>query len=117
MSTKSKVKGLKFAVALGILTIIGEGKSFAQTQTSNYVQTQTPRISGITNDSLMAANNSNNTKVQAAIQYVDGLGRPIQTVQKQASPLGYDIVAPQIYDQYGREMTKYLPYTPQTGTA
>ena len=117
MSTKSKVKGLKFAVALGILTIIGEGKSFAQTQTSNYVQTQTPRISGITNDSLMAANNSNNTKVQTAIQYVDGLGRPIQTVQKQASPLGYDIVAPQIYDQYGREVTKYLPYTPQTGTA
>ncbi len=117
MNTKSKVRGLKIAVALGLLILIREGDSYAQTQTNNYIQTQTPRISGITNDSLLAANNSNNTKVQTAIQYVDGLGRPIETVQKQASPLGYDMIAPQAYDQYGREITKYLPYTPQTGTA
>jgi RHS repeat-associated protein len=83
----------------------------------NYVITQTPRVSGITNDSTLAANNGTNTKVQVSVQYVDGLGRPVQTVQKAASPLNYDIVSPQAYDQYGREVTKYLPYTPQTGTS
>ena len=43
---------------------------------------------------------------------MDGLGRPIQTVQQQASPKGYDMIVPQAYDQYGREVTKYLPYAP-----
>ncbi|MDB5133275.1 MAG: rnaSA3 [Mucilaginibacter sp.] len=90
---------------------------YAQTNTNNYVITNTPRIGGIINDSTLAGNASDKTKVQIAIQYVDGLGRPIQTVQKQASPLGYDIILPQAYDQYGREVTKYLPYTPQSGTS
>jgi RHS repeat-associated protein len=107
----SIICGLLFASPISPIT------SQAQTHTNNYVMTQTPRISGITNDSIMAVDNTDKTKVQITIQYVDGLGRPIQTVQKQASPLGYDMIAPQAYDQYGREITKYLPYTPQTGTA
>lgn len=111
-----KALSLKSAAVLGLI-LIGTGTTFAQTQTNNYVRTQTPRISGITTDSLMAVNNTDKAKVQIAIQYVDGLGRPIQTIQKQASPLGYDMISPQAYDVYGREVTKYLPYTPQTGTA
>ena len=43
-------------------------------------------------------------------QYVDGIGRPVQSVSKGISPLGYDIVAPAVYDVYGREQYKYLPY-------
>jgi len=97
------------------LTVTTAPKS--PTQTQNYIMTQTPRISGIVNDSTMSANNTNNASVQVALQYVDGLGRPIQTVQAGASPLGYDIIAPQAYDAYGREVTKYLPYVPQSGTA
>src|SRR6185503_18129919 len=85
------------------------------TPTANYVITQAPRISGITNDSLMAAQNVYKSNVQISIQYVDGLGRPIQTVQKQGSPKGYDLIQPQAYDQYGREVYKYLPYAPETG--
>jgi RHS repeat-associated protein len=50
------------------------------------------------------------------VQYVDGLGRPVQTIQVQGSPFGFDMIQPQAYDQYGRELTKYLPYTPRTGT-
>ncbi|WP_410505537.1 DUF6443 domain-containing protein [Mucilaginibacter sp. E4BP6] len=54
-------------------------------------------------------------EVNQTIQYLDGLGRPIQTVGVKASPLGNDIVQPVAYDQYGRETTKYLPYvTPGT---
>jgi RHS repeat-associated protein len=45
------------------------------------------------------------------IEYFDGLGRPLQTVQVGAAPNGEDIVVPFFYDNYGREAIKALPYT------
>ena len=42
--------------------------------------------------------------------YVDGQGRVIQTVSKMISPNQKDMVAYVIYDDYGRETVKYLPY-------
>ena len=100
-----------------LLLLLLSTKASAQTQTSNYIITQIPRVSGIKTDSALSANSGNKGILQIAIQYVDGLGRPIQTVQKQASPKGYDMILPQAYDVYGREVTKYLPYTPEIGTA
>ncbi|WP_430936510.1 DUF6443 domain-containing protein [Saccharicrinis sp. 156] len=44
------------------------------------------------------------------VQYFDGLGRPMQTIQVGASPLGKDIIQPIVYDDFGREATKYLPF-------
>ncbi|NQX43439.1 RHS repeat-associated core domain-containing protein [Pedobacter steynii] len=44
-------------------------------------------------------------------EYFDGLGRLIQTVQKQGSPTFADIIQPLTYDAFGRENKKYLPYT------
>jgi RHS repeat-associated protein len=49
--------------------------------------------------------------VKQTTQYFDGLGRPMQTVARQASPLGNDMVTVQVYDPIGREAIKYLPYT------
>ncbi|HYK44049.1 MAG TPA: DUF6443 domain-containing protein, partial [Parafilimonas sp.] len=49
-------------------------------------------------------------EVKQTTQYFDGLGRPLQTVSKGSSPLGYDNVIPFLYDAYGRETLKYLPY-------
>jgi RHS repeat-associated protein len=54
--------------------------------------------------------------VKQTTQYLDGLGRPIQAVSKAISANGRDIVAPVIYDQYGREQYKYLPYVQQTSS-
>ncbi|HEX7905820.1 MAG TPA: DUF6443 domain-containing protein, partial [Chitinophagaceae bacterium] len=50
--------------------------------------------------------------VKQATQYFDGLGRPLQTVARQASPGSSpkDLVAPVVYDEFGRETFKYLPY-------
>ncbi len=55
-------------------------------------------------DNLSIANSN------IAYQYFDGLGRPIQTVQVNASPEGRDLVQPIIYDDFGRVAEEYLPY-------
>jgi hypothetical protein len=47
-------------------------------------------------------------------QYFDGLGRPVQTVAMQQSPLQHDMVSFNVYDPFGREATKYMPYTATT---
>ncbi|MBO9154095.1 DUF6443 domain-containing protein [Chitinophaga sp. GCM10012297] len=49
-------------------------------------------------------------KVRQTTQYVDGLGRPLQTVTRKGSPLQKDLVAPVVYDAFGRQQYQYLPY-------
>jgi RHS repeat-associated protein len=51
------------------------------------------------------------SQVKQTTQYLDGLGRPVETVVKGMSPLGYDMITPNIYDLFGRESSTYLPYT------
>lgn len=46
--------------------------------------------------------------------YLDGLGRPIQTVTEESSPTGLDVVQTVVYDELSRTPKTYLPYT--TGT-
>jgi RHS repeat-associated protein len=49
-----------------------------------------------------------------ATQYLDGLGRPVQTViKKGAQPTGgtaYDMLSAHVYDEYGRQVRMYLPF-------
>jgi RHS repeat-associated protein len=56
--------------------------------------------------------------VRQTTQYLDGLGRPVETVSRQMTPgaTPKDVIAPVVYDAYGREAYKYLPYAPTTGT-
>lgn len=74
----------------------------------NYIRSTTIMQAGVTNkedvDGLAIG------QVNEQISYFDGLGRPMQTVQVQGSPLKNDIVQPIVYDQFGREPVKYLPY-------
>ncbi|SUJ02301.1 Cell wall-associated polypeptide CWBP200 [Sphingobacterium spiritivorum] len=82
-----------------------------QTQPSgnqNYILTRTFRKAGVT-----LANLSQSRTVEEenqSIQYFDGLGRPLQSVQVMASPTHKDIVQHVEYDGFGRESKKYLPY-------
>ncbi|MBI5370933.1 MAG: hypothetical protein HZA79_02775 [Sphingobacteriales bacterium] len=56
--------------------------------------------------------------VKQATQYFDGLGRPLQTVIKQGSlqtgGSATDMVSSVVYDGFGREAIKYLPYAEAT---
>lgn len=87
------------------------------TGSMNYIAATTFRTAGVTSvvtDAQIAGMTVSNAN--QSIQYFDGLGRPLQTVEVQGSPLGKDVVTPVSYDAYGRETTKYLPYVTAGGT-
>ncbi|MEP7238921.1 MAG: DUF6443 domain-containing protein, partial [Ferruginibacter sp.] len=75
--------------------------AYSSGATINYVRTwsvQKPLI----DDNVVSAS-TNLQEVTQATQYIDGLGRPLQTVVRGVTPLAKDMVSPIIYDQYGRE--------------
>ncbi|WP_234997602.1 DUF6443 domain-containing protein [Hymenobacter roseosalivarius] len=74
----------------------------------NYVRTYAAR-EAFTEPSRLTA--GTHKQVQVTTQYLDGLGRPVQTVQRQASPTGRDLVQVQEYDALGREPKQFLPYS------
>ncbi|AYN00136.1 DUF6443 domain-containing protein [Chryseobacterium sp. 3008163] len=49
------------------------------------------------------------SKKSESVQYFDELGRPKQSVQVKATPLGQDLVVPVVYDQLGRQTQSILP--------
>lgn len=73
----------------------------------NYVRVWTPRVA-LTDAARVLTDPIDS--VAMSTQYLDGLGRPVQTVLKQASPARRDMVQPQAYDGLGREPRAYLPY-------
>ncbi len=98
-----------------LLIVLCHFKTFSQSINQNYVVTTIPRIKGLIDDGTLKTARTDKAKVQVTIDYADGLGRSLQSVQWKASPLGNDIVFPKTYDAFGREVKKYLPYAP-TGT-
>jgi RHS repeat-associated protein len=77
----------------------------------NYIMTSTPRLKITSQDSLAGLGTC---QLMQTIQYMDGLGRPIQTVQVKGSPAAVDVVQPVAYDQFGRQAVNYLPYAATT---
>ena len=61
-------------------------------------------------DTVLSSASRSVQEVKQTTQYVDGLGRPLQTVIKGISPNGFDMVSPEVYDSFGREQFKYLAY-------
>ncbi|MBB6240541.1 hypothetical protein HDC90_005224, partial [Pedobacter sp. AK013] len=79
----------------------------------NYISTKIFKQPGLDPNNLSGRSIC---EVNETIQYFDGLGRSLQTVQVQGSPGFKDIVQPVAYDAFGREQFKYQPYAAQTGT-
>lgn len=106
---------IPFLVAL-VLTTTAQ----AQTTPINFVRSW-EALSPQTDPAAMAGKPLN--EVQQTTQYLDGLGRPLQTVVRQGSlntaahqTAAVDLVSPVVYDAFGREATKYLPFAAHTNS-
>ncbi len=75
----------------------------------NYIRERTLLKPGVV-DTVTADHLTNPQDVQQSTLYFDGLGRLVQAVDKQASPLQNDIVTFHVYDLFGRESVKYISY-------
>ncbi|HEY9805341.1 MAG TPA: DUF6443 domain-containing protein, partial [Candidatus Obscuribacterales bacterium] len=76
--------------------------------TQNHVVTNAILTPGVTTEQAIGTLTS--LQRQQKVVYLDGLGRTVQTVQTQGSPLRNDVVVPATYDQLGRPDKSYLPY-------
>ena len=81
----------------------------------NYIRTFTPSMP-TTDPNTVTSGSSTTAQVKQTTQYFDGLGRPLQTVTKAITPGGKDLVAPVVYDEFGREVYQYLPYASTTAS-
>ncbi|HEY4148432.1 MAG TPA: DUF6443 domain-containing protein, partial [Chitinophagaceae bacterium] len=95
-------------------TIAAIPSAYNSNTSVNYVRTR-EAMGRITD--IHQFDGSDYTDVKEATQFLDGLGRPLQTVIRQATPGAspFDIVSPVIYDAFGREINKYLPYVDAEG--
>ncbi len=75
----------------------------------NYIRTRTFLKPAVT-DMTAAAALTSPFDVSQVTQYYDGLGKPLQTVGKQQTPLQKDMVSLNVYDNFGREINQLLPY-------
>ncbi len=58
-----------------------------------------------------SADVTSNLDVVQNVTYFDGLGRAIQNIAIKGSPNKKDIITPMVYDNVGRQVKSYLPYT------
>lgn len=73
----------------------------------NYVRVYAPQEQMQSVSQVISGSKS---QVSVATKYYDGLGRLVQTIAKEASPDGKDLVEVHYYDEYNRETKAYLPY-------
>ena len=81
----------------------------AGTPDMNFVVTRSISKAGVP-DSATALGLTSSYDFQQVTQFTDGIGRPVQTVAMQETPLQNDLVAFNVYDNFGREAIKNMPY-------
>lgn len=106
---------LKIALGLYTFTFWFNSANGQLTTTKNFIVTNTIKQSGIKDESQIgfipiAAQG----KTQVTV-YLDGMDRPVQQVMTGESRSLKDITQPYEYDQYGRQVIKYLPYVDIAG--
>ena len=72
------------------------GSASSVSSNQNYIQTKTYTTADA-------------SRYMETVQYFDGLGRPMQTVQRAITPATWDLVSFQEYDRFGRDSTSWLP--------
>lgn len=81
-------------------------------QSENYVYRYRAKVPLKTTQQLVAGSSNQSTKT---VTYYDGLGRPKQTIQRQGTAAGWDLIQPIQYDAAGRQIREYLPYARNNG--
>lgn len=81
--------------------------------TINLKRTWTPNMPAT--DPAVVSGATSTSAVAQTTEYFDGLGRPVQMVVRGVTPNGKDVITPIVYDVYGRQQYRYLPYVPKTG--
>lgn len=92
---------MKYVLLILLITI--HTSRAQQTNSRNYIISKNYKQAG--------ANANNVSLVETEVTYLDGLGRPIQTVLLQRGTSGQNIIAAQRYDETGRKTKTYLPYS------
>jgi len=82
----------------------------------NYTVSYLNKNESFTSGWQVMSASSDATQVNTSFTYLDGLGRPAQSIEAYASPSQKDVILPIAYDIMGREAIKYLPYVESTGT-
>jgi RHS repeat-associated protein len=100
-----------FKIAL-FLFLVTASVTLAQT-TENFVKTYKARTPTTSVTSVTGGTSSQSYK---NFTYLDGLGRPMQTVGKASTIGGKDLITPIEYDDFGRQQKEYLPYYETGGT-
>ncbi len=77
---------------------------FGQNTSENYIKNTTYKIGTTTG-------NIDDSHKLESITYFDGLGRPKQSIAVEGGGNKEDIITPTIYDEFGRQMKTYLPYS------
>ncbi len=105
---------MKNRIYFVITLVLGVISANAQSPSSsrNFVMETVVKIPG--KSTITDLNGLTVAEANRTIHYMDGLGRPQQTVQWMASPTQKDIVQLFEYDAFGREIKKYLPYAEET---
>jgi len=82
----------------------GAPGNVSPSSSKNYTRTTVMR------EAISSVSGINLKRRTESVAYFDGLGRPVQNIAVQASPLKKDIVQAIKYDNFGREEKQYLPY-------
>lgn len=98
-------------------TIKDQDRNILQTYEYNYQQAA-PGLNDIKSRTVLTpvtdstlVNGLTGASVKRVFQCLDGLGRPIQSNAVGQSPTQNDVINYQIYDAFGREPKKFIPYT------
>jgi RHS repeat-associated protein len=111
-----KLATMKNIIFLMMVWLVVLNSHAQTTPTQNYVLTTAVKQAGIKHEAYLAnLAIAFNGKAQS-VSYVDGLGRPLQTVIVKGSASQKDLVSPVEYDNLGREIKKYQPYADMAGT-
>jgi RHS repeat-associated protein len=100
-----------FAIAFSVVTT---GYAQIVTDYKAYEDNTTVRTANVTTgDQVLALTNGQKSTTRT---YLDGLGRTVQTVAIQASPIGKDLIQPAAFDATGNQPSEYLSYPGTDGT-